>query len=243
MLRDLVEKIIVLKGGIPMELAFHEKFVLLTINDETGAIAFGYSKSYGFAGALLLEMVNSEVIELKDKRIHILKTKLDSEILQEAINLLKNKKKPQKIINAIQIIGNKMQKKFDNVIDNLIVKGILYKEEKKVLWVFTSKRYPTNNPTPENLIKSKIKGIILYGNQANRDSMDLISLVHILNLQKKIFSKEEMKNAKKKIKEIIKEEKISKNPQSIFHQQIMKAVMISIAVTSATNTWLFYTMK
>jgi hypothetical protein len=52
-----------------MDLAFHEKFVLLTINDEKGTVSAGYSRTLGFAGALLMELFDKELIQIEDKKV------------------------------------------------------------------------------------------------------------------------------------------------------------------------------
>ena len=165
-----------------IELALHEKFVLLTINDEKGTIAYGYSRSYGFAGIILMELFNKELIKIEDKKILIPVKSAPSNLLNDALEILKTKKKPPKINGAIHLLSQKMSKHFDQVIDGLVDKGILKIEDKKVLWIFNVKHYPTQNPEPENLVKSKLKSIVLYGDHADRENLCLISMIHVLDL-------------------------------------------------------------
>jgi len=219
-----------------MDLKLHEKFVLLTINDEKGNIAYGYSNTYGFAGAILMELVQKELITLEDKKIVLTDKSDDSEILTEAIELLKTKKLPIKVQNAIQLLSNKFHKKFDEVIQGLIEKGILKLEEKKVLWVFNIKHFPTKNSEPEHLVKSKIKGVVLYGDHADFESLSLIGLINVLELHKEIFNKEEMKKAKQKIKEILKKDNIANDIQAIIQDEIMTAVALSLITTSVATS-------
>ncbi|MFP4546613.1 MAG: GOLPH3/VPS74 family protein [Fidelibacterota bacterium] len=215
-----------------IDLALHEKFVLLTINDEKGTIAYGYSKSYGFAGILLMELYNRNLVEIKDKKISFTDKTTDSSILNDALKILKERKKPPKINQAIHLLSQKMHKHFDRVIERLVEKDILKIADKKVLWLFNVKYYPTQNPEPENLVKSKIKSIVLYGDHPDPESLCLISLIHVLDLYKEVFSKEEKKKAKKKVKEIVKEQKIAGDIQNIIQQEIMIAV--NAGVTAAT---------
>ena len=217
-------------------LAFHEKFVLLTINDEKGNIAPGYVKTLGFAGALLLELAEKNLITTEGKTIVCSAQTADSAILNSAIEILKSAKKPMKTATALQKIANKLYKQFDKVIEGLIEKEILRLEEKKVLWLFKVKHYPTKNSEPENLIKSRIKGIVLYGNQTDNESLNLIGLIHALNLHKEIFTKEEMKQAKTKIKELISNETVAKEISRIIQQQITAAVIASTVAASAASS-------
>ena len=219
-----------------MELSFHEKYVLLTINDEKGNVVYGYAKTLGFAGAILMELSNLELIELVDKKVILKKDYSTDPILHEALQLIANKKKPPKVQSALQLISSKMHKKFDVVIEDLIGKGILAMEEKKVLWVFNVKHYPTQNAEPENQIKSALRGIVLYGNHPELENLQLLSMIDSVDLYKEVFTKEEMKKAKKKTKELIKGNAIGSDVQQIIQQEIMVAVMISITAATAAST-------
>lgn len=219
-----------------MNLNFYEKYVLLTINDEKGTIPFGYAKTYGFAGALLIEMTNKKLIDFVDKKIVPLKNNSDDEILNETLQILSSKKKPQKVHNALQLLSLKMHKHFDIVIEKLIKKGILALKEDKILWVFKVKHYPTQNPEPENQIKSVLRGIVLYGNHPDIENIQLLGLIDAIDLYKEIFSKEELKKARKKTKELIKSEEISDSVQKIIQQEIMMAVAISVATTTTVSS-------
>ncbi len=217
-------------------LSFHEKYVLLTINDKKGTIAAGYSKTYGFIGALFMELFEKKFIKIEDKKIICTENNPDSEILNEVIDLLKKRKKPMKVQVAIQHLGYKLSKSFEKVIDNLIEKGILKKEKKKIIWIFNVNHYPTNNPEPENMIKSRIKGIVLYGNNSDAESLKLLSLINALDLYREIFSKDEIKKAKKRVKEIVLNEEVGNDIGKIIQDEIMAAVAVSIATSAIVTT-------
>lgn len=219
-----------------MDLSLHEKFVLLTINDEKGTVAYGYAKTYGFAGAILMELFDKNLFTIDHKRIILSDKNPTAEVLQEAMELMRSKKKPPKVQEALHLLGQKMHKSFDNVIADLIEKGILKKEEKKLLWVFKVNHFPTQNPAPENLVKSKIKSIVLYGDHPDYENLCLISLVNVLDLHHEIFKKEEMKKAKKHIKELIKKQNIATDIQKIIQEEVMTAVTISLATTTVATS-------
>lgn len=219
-----------------MELTFYEKYVLLTINDEKGTISYGYAKTHGFAGALIMELSNHNLIELVDKKLIIKNDQCDDVLLTEALQILSSKKKPQKINSALQYLSAKIYKSFDKVIDGLIAKGILKREEKKVLWVFNVNHFPTQNAAPENQIKSALKGIVLYGNHPDMENIQLLSLIDALGLHKEIFAKDDIKKAKKRIKEIIKNDQIGNSIHNIIQQEIMAAVAISVATTTVVTS-------
>ncbi len=217
-------------------LSFHEKYVLLTINDEKGNVVNAYAKTYGFAGAIIMELVEKDIITVQDKKIIFNRETAKSTILSDALTILLPKKKKLKLGTALHYLGDKFYKKFDDVLDNLVDKGILTKKEDKILWIFTTRKFPTENPEPENTIKSKIKGAVLYGNRPDQEIRNLIALVHTLNLYNEIFSKEERKKARKSIKKIVKEKNISNDIQAVIQQEITAAITLLISASTVATT-------
>ena len=71
----------------------------------------------------------------------------------------------------------------------LVQKGILKKEEKKFLFVFTTERYPTSNPVPEIELRKRIKDIVLGGAAATERELTLIGLIEPCGLVEEIFEK------------------------------------------------------
>jgi hypothetical protein len=219
-----------------MELAFYEKYVLLTINDEKGTVAYGYSKTLGFAGAILIELSFRELVKLENKKLILQKEACKDSILNEALTIISTKKSAPKINTALHLLSNKMHKSFDSVIDNLINKGILAREQKKILWVFNVNHFPTKNAEPENQIKSKLRGIVLYGDHPDGESLQLLSLIDVLDLHREIFKKEEMKKSRKKIKELVKNSDILGGVNELIQNEITTAVALSIASSVAVNS-------
>ncbi|MBN2280031.1 MAG: GPP34 family phosphoprotein [Candidatus Marinimicrobia bacterium] len=219
-----------------MDLNLYEKYVLLTINDETGTVPFGYVKTLGFAGVLLMELCNKNHIELTNAEISVTQGTSSDPILNEALRWLSGKKQPKKIQPALQLVSSKMHPQFDTVVQGLIEKGILSREEKKFLWIFKVQHFPTQNETPENLIKNMPRGIVIYGNYADDENTQLLGLIDALNLYKEIFKKDEIKKARKKTKELVQRDAFSNDIKKIIQMEITMAIAAGIAVSTVTTS-------
>ena len=100
------------------------------------------------------------------------------------------------------------------------------------MWVFNYNRYPTQNFAPEYDIRNSIRNIILYDQQPTEKETALIGLVKACDLVNEIFSREERKSAKKKIKMITEEDEIGKAVSSIV-LEITAAITTAIVASSS----------
>ena len=98
--------------------------------------------------------------------------------------------------------------------------------------MFNYNRYPTQNFVPEYDIRNSIRNIILYDQQPTEKETTLISLVKACDLVNEIFSREERKIAKKKIKVVTEEDEVGKAVSSIV-VEITAAVTAAIVASSA----------
>ena len=123
-----------------------------------------------------------------------------------------------------------------DLLNELITKGILEQQDKKVLWVIPATRYPTKNPVIENRVRKRIIGIVLHDEQLDERSSMLISLINACELIKEVFPKDNLKDANKKIKNIIQDEKIGKAITSQISDEIMLTIMVLMVATTVVTS-------
>lgn len=218
-----------------MQLSFYEKYVLLTIDDDKGNVVHSSAKTQGFAGAVLIELINVGLVEVSEKIIMVKATHTTDPILSEAHTLLTEQNKSVTIDKVINLFASRLTKLFDEVITGLIDKNILTLSEEKLLWVFTLKRYPTSDPKPEMLVKKRLRQIVLEKVHPDSEEIQLLGLVQALDLHRQIFVKDEIKEAKRTIKTLLKDTPVSKSVHKIIQEEIMVALMASIAVTTVVT--------
>ena len=150
-----------------------EELLLLALDDEKGKIICSSSHAlpYGLRGALLLELFLAEKIDVVDKKIVVInKNNTGNEVLDNALNIIDTYHKQKTVKFWITKLTSKMKELRKDLLNQLIAKGILEQQDKKVLWVIPATRYPTKNPVIENRVRKRIIGIVLHDEQLDERS-------------------------------------------------------------------------
>lgn len=219
-----------------------EQLMLLALRDDKGSVMFSASTAlpYGLAGAVLLELFFDGKITHQDKKIKVIDQNLiDDIVLNEALSLMKNSSKDHNPKYWVQKINSKVKKLKQRVIDKLVEQQILNREGHKILWFFNIDRYPTLDVVPEMEIRNKIRNIVLNDYKPTEREIALLSLMKACSLINEVFQRGERKIAKKKIKKLIENQKMSKDVSSAvtdITQEITAAVVSVVVVASASHS-------
>ena len=217
-----------------MQFNLFEKFILLALDQKKGKFLIDtLSLNYGIAGAILLELSELNKISIQNKRIIVTDKKLTKiSIVDACIKLINSAKKNRKAKYWIYKIGNKSSGFKKKILRDLYDKKIIKISKKSYLWgLFSSYKYPVINSKPTSEIKSKLKKIVLEGENPDIESLLLLSLMNSCKLIRILFiNKKEHKAAKKRIKELTKNIEIS-DAVSQTLKEIQTAVLV--ATTSA----------
>ena len=222
-------------------LSLPEELLLLAIHDEKGTVVTSASiaLNYGLLGAILMELALEGYIETRDKKITIKKRNYrGNDIYNEVFKHIKGAPKGKDAKYWINRLNMKIKKLRERMLDQLVDKKILRKDEKTVLWIFPSKKYPTKNAEPELEIRTRIRKVVLHGNKPDERTAILITLINSCSLVNEIFSREERKEAKKKIKEIMKSDVITKavtDSVAAVQTAIITGVATSIGTSAAIS--------
>ncbi len=84
----------------------------------------------------------------------------------------------------------------------MVEKGILVREEGRLLWVFPTTRYPQMDPRPESRIRDEVRSALRGVGLPEERLAALIGLVQACDLVGVLFEKGERREAKKRAKEI-----------------------------------------
>lgn len=221
-----------------MELRLAEELLLIALDDEKGTIISSASIAiaYGLAGAILMEMVEIKKIEMDGKKLKLVNPGLTGDfVIDRVVEMIIKSKKTRTLQHWVSKIGYRIKDIKEKLLENLINKGILEKKEGKVLWIFTTKKYPTRYEKPENLVRKRIIDIVMNHGEADSRSLLLISLIEACELTKEVFrNKEEYKIAKKRIKELAAGDMVNKAIHEAV-QAIQAAIVVSIAASAAAS--------
>ena len=223
-----------------MQLNLIEEFLLIALDDEKGQFVIDSTHLYyGFAGAILLEMALREKIDVSGERVKLIHDEYEVEMaINKVIDQIKLAQ-PLKLKEWIQILAKQAKELKEDTLFGLQNKGILTKEEHKILWIIPNTKYPTTNITPENKVRQRLSDVMLRGAKSESRDIMLLSLINVSDLTKEAFrDKEEYKVVKKKIKEVTQDIKISQSINKSIREiqaAIMVAMMSAIVVTTASN--------
>ncbi len=193
-------------------LTLPEQLLLLALHDQKGTILTNASMSieYGLAGAVIMELALLEKVEVRNKKLVLVeRSHTGDDILDQAMNLLRDSAKERDIAYWINRFTSKMKIK-PSVLQRLVKQGILKYEEHKILGLFDSPHYPTRNPDEEKQIREQIRRLVLRRDVAEARTPALMGLVKACGLTNEIFTRQERKEAKQRIKEIMAGDQIAK---------------------------------
>jgi len=156
--------------------------------------------------------------------------------LNKALEYLTEKAKSTKVKDVISAFAKQAGEFKDDVLQRLINKGILKKEEAKILWIIPNNKYPTSDLSPENKVRERLKAVMLEGAKSEPRDIMLLSLIDVSDLTKEAFrDKEDYKKVKKKIKEVTQDIQISGAINKSI-REIQAAIMIAVMATVVITT-------
>lgn len=228
-----------------MDLNLADKMLLLALDDEKGTFVSGpFALTYGLAGAILLELSLKECIKIVNKKVVVNNAnRMDDPLLERYLELLRNSKKERSLKYWVEKFGNKERTIKKEILNKLILKGILVKREQKFLWVFNNDKFPTVNAKPEHMLRKRLYELIEFNKKPTLDELMLISLIDTCDLNKIVYGKDRAKRCKDTIKRVIADAKSSplisstiKEVHDVILTMLVVVISSSIAATTAANS-------
>ena len=187
-----------------MHLTFAEEFLLLALDDRGRFVEIPpMALEYGLAGALLMELSLGNHIDSDLKKLYIVNPSPTGDaLLDDTLRQLHGEE--QTIKYWVKELPNRLPELRERVVNRLVSHGILKKEEHKVLWVFSSRRYPCIDNHEEEEVLRRIRRTVLEDDIPDPRDIVLISLVFACDLVEEIFAERERAKAYDRIAEISK---------------------------------------
>lgn len=216
-----------------MELYLHESVLLLGLDDDKGNFTAPSAYfTYGFAAALIVDLILVERLAIEEERI-VMKTNAltESKLLNGVLQRLQDDyKKPPKVSRWLHDQALRTGKLVRQGIDQLIRKGILVRKEKKVLWVIPVKRYPSVNAEPENELRARLRQILFQTAEPEPKERLLLGVLLASELYPELTTdKAERKIAKERIKALTEDSEL----RQLIGKTIQEMQMVLMATTTA----------
>jgi len=224
-------------------LTLKEEILLLALHDDKGSLVMSSSEAinYALVASIIMELLLSNKIEIVDKKVFLTDSILTADaIIDDVIKKISRTSKPKSIKHWISSIASSIggvKNIRKRISEQLVLKGILRKVEKRALGIFPYTSFPTEDPSSEENIRMRVREVILHEREPDEKMMVLIGLIHVCRLEKEIFEKRELKEARKKIKSISKNETLSSVvSETLSEINAVAAVMIASTIAVSTSS-------
>jgi len=184
------------------ELTLVEELTLLALDDKTGKpldlppIALGY----GLAGAIILELSLARRIDTDLRQLAVINQSPTGDTLLDSwLKFFQSVPQPKSVMFWLRELALRQEEIQQRAVDRLIQRGILHREERRLLWVFGVRRYPSVGGKERTEVRTRLKQLIL-GNDlpAPRDAI-LLSLIHGCRLSELLFADLNLKARKDRL--------------------------------------------
>lgn len=227
------------------DLTLKEKYLLLCYHPEKGRqLNTASYSSYGIAGAIMLELAEMNKFKLTNNKVFLSDSRsTGDDVLDLVVNKIAGAKRNRKIGTWISNIAQSglMRKIKSGIRKKLIRKKILDVKEKTALIIFNYNRYPARNAKIRRQIISEIHHVVIGRKIGSKDTMILTALIGATKMTSSFFIREERRTARKRVKEIMKNNEIAKvldstvtAVQAAIISTITTTAVISAATTSST---------
>lgn len=171
-------------------LTFVEELVLLGLDDHTGALfptpVMGFN--YALAGALIADLALSGRVDTDLEQLTVLRTDpTGDDLLDRALATLQTADKPQTVSHWLGVFSSQRATLETEALERLVARGILRREDKKILWVFGTRRYPTVDNQERTEVKTRLSALILGDDLPDPHDAVLVSLLTACHLLHRIF--------------------------------------------------------
>lgn len=173
-----------------------EEVLLLLLDDESGRAEAATYSEYLFGGALLTELALGGHLETREGSGWFASAKVFAvetlappadPLLREAYDRVV--KKPYAAVTLVHVVGHKTRAA---LLDRLVERGLLRRDEDKVLGLFRRTRYPAADPAHEDEVRRAIDAVLLDGADPDERTGALIALLHAVGEAHKVSARKDV---------------------------------------------------
>ena len=182
--------------NLPTELIF------LAIDESSGRLSTNAAShiSYALVAAFLMEIELQKRISIQNKDVIVVNpTAIEDFMIEDIFLEIKEAKRPKKTFEWIYqgfLYYDRFRKK---IFRELMDKGIVGREESKVLTLFTMVRHPILRYDLQEQMLARIQRVLLKEQEPDDRTVYLLALIKFANLIKSLFGKEHRKEIEQKI--------------------------------------------
>ncbi|MFE7096313.1 GOLPH3/VPS74 family protein [Streptomyces erythrochromogenes] len=165
-----------------------EEIMLLSLDDESGAVRQRQAVAPALAGAILLELVLAERVSISGKHLELRSTEPTGEpLLDDRLRLMETWLRRLSRRRVADWLMKDYMKATSPVLERLGERGLVAEQVRKVLGVFPQRRYPEVDGTVERALRERLAAAVLGNAQPDDRTAGLIALLHGAKLHRLAF--------------------------------------------------------
>ena len=214
-------------------LTFAEEIMLLILDDDGSFLPTrGGAVEYILAGAVLMDLAFANRIDTDLEHLTCLDTTpTGNPILDQALAHIANSSQPKDTRGWIETLaGQDTTEIRQQALASLIERGILESQDKKFLWVFRARRYPTIDGRVEREARLRISDVLLSDDIPDPRDVAMICLVDAAGFLRDIFTERELERATPRVEQLRKMDMIGHEVGSVI-AEIERSVMMAMAIS------------
>jgi hypothetical protein len=214
--------------GTPGPVNLPERLLLPATDDDSGRIdTKSDALDLGLAGATLTDLLLLGRLANVDGKVTVSDASPTGDpILDDALATIAASK-PRDAKHWVTTLPKSRLR--DRVLERLTGKGVLRREEHRLLWVVPADRYPAENDAPERDIRDAVRAAVVDGEEPTPRTAALIGILKACDLTGAVFSRDERKQYGDRIERIAEGE--------VLGGAVAKAVKdLQAAITTAAVT-------
>lgn len=187
-----------------MKLSIAEGYYLIALDDEEGRILAAAEKTVvpGVISACILELYLLKKISLDGGNVKVLDTIGTGNGILD--NVLKKLQSGPSIVDQVKALSAKFKDIEEDLNALLVQRGILKKEETKLLWIPLSERMDNANYAFEQDIRNHLQAIVFKSSKPSPAFTILFCLIDYTNILDEVFrDRDDLVDAEKVGKDII----------------------------------------
>jgi hypothetical protein len=217
-----------------------DELFLLSLHEKKDTVGLSSSMElpYAMAGALLLALCLDGKVRLEGKKVIPVNANISgggSELQNELLGKIAAAKKPRKTSDWVLEFGGKEKKLRKAALTSLVQHGILREEEKNFLWVIPYTGYSEQDSTAKFALKAHLRSVALNHENLDEHAAALLSLVRASNLLDHLFTRDELRFAKRRVEGLVKDEAVGQAVQETI-DSINAAIAATVVIASSSSS-------
>jgi Golgi phosphoprotein 3 len=185
-------------------LTLAEELLLLSHDEKTGHFHKMDDAIPALAGAVLMELAIRDRIDTDlDKLMLIDATPTGEPVLDIILARMAAESGTHSTGDWVDFLKHNGQEIHDAALDRLIRRGILRREESRVLWVFGTRRYPMIESIEQLEVKLRIVNLLTSDEIPDARDVVIIALAQSCGLLERILSLDELARSQARIDQIV----------------------------------------